>query len=217
MQFVNNIEKTLRKKQAESQTELEILRIKYGNLKVNYRSMDMQHGLNFLTTNRARSSRQLISQSCGRDSEVVIGQNNQSLVDISKPENTTNNFQYKSKMSPLAFHKMKATSQGVEPTPSTKCGGQAFNGEFTANRQKEQRVSHNVFDQNFTNDHKEEQKSKRIEAEITKRKRCKSNETHQRLDRLVVEGQESNKRQSRFKPMFNTALKRYKSAPLKSS
>ena len=32
MQMVTNIEKTLRKKQAESQTELEILRIKYTNL-----------------------------------------------------------------------------------------------------------------------------------------------------------------------------------------
>lgn len=36
MQLVGNIEKTVRRKQAESQTELEILRIKYANLKVNY-------------------------------------------------------------------------------------------------------------------------------------------------------------------------------------
>lgn len=50
MQLVSNIEKNLRKKQAESQTELDILRIKYGNLKVNYRSMDMQHGLRYLST-----------------------------------------------------------------------------------------------------------------------------------------------------------------------
>ena len=33
MQFVTNIEKTLRRKQAQSQTELDILRIKYANLK----------------------------------------------------------------------------------------------------------------------------------------------------------------------------------------
>ena len=52
MQFVTNIEKTLRKKQAESQTELEILRIKYGNLKVNYQSVDMQNGMNVLNSNR---------------------------------------------------------------------------------------------------------------------------------------------------------------------
>ena len=44
MQMVTKIEKTLRKKQAESQTELEILRIKYGNLKVNYRSVDLTLG-----------------------------------------------------------------------------------------------------------------------------------------------------------------------------
>ena len=49
MQLVTNIEKTLRKKQAESQTELDILRIKYGNLKTNYRSVDMQK--NFTTLN----------------------------------------------------------------------------------------------------------------------------------------------------------------------
>ena len=42
MQKVSNIEKTLRKKQAESQTELDILRIKYGNMKTNYKSMEMQ-------------------------------------------------------------------------------------------------------------------------------------------------------------------------------
>ena len=50
MQMVTNIEKTLRKKQAESQTELDILRIKYGNLKTNYRSVDMQK--NFTTLNQ---------------------------------------------------------------------------------------------------------------------------------------------------------------------
>ena len=42
MQKVSCIEETLRKKQAESQTELDILRIKYGNMKTTYRSMEMQ-------------------------------------------------------------------------------------------------------------------------------------------------------------------------------
>ena len=41
MQKVTSIEQTLRKKQAESQTELDILRIKYGNMKTHYRSMEM--------------------------------------------------------------------------------------------------------------------------------------------------------------------------------
>ncbi len=52
MQMVTNIEKTLRKKQAESQTELDILRIKYGNLKTNYRSVDMQNGFQALNASR---------------------------------------------------------------------------------------------------------------------------------------------------------------------
>ena len=56
VQLVTNIEKTIRKKQAESQTELDILRIKYGNLKVNYMSMDMHTGLQALN-NRLRVSR----------------------------------------------------------------------------------------------------------------------------------------------------------------
>ena len=84
MQKVNCIEQTLRKKQAESQTELDILRIKYGNMKTNYRSMEMQQ--NGLSCYPAASSRLIMRQesstryvsgqnrqSCGRDSEVNIG------------------------------------------------------------------------------------------------------------------------------------------------
>ena len=82
MHMVTNIEKNLRKKHAESQSELEILRIKYGNLKVNYRSMDMQSGLLGLTNNPHRFNRLHDSnklspapyrQSQGCDSEVNIG------------------------------------------------------------------------------------------------------------------------------------------------
>jgi len=77
MQAVTNIEKTIRKKQAESQTELEILRIKYGNLKVNYRSMDMSGGLHALknrkrvSTSNSQMKMAFNRQSSG--SEVNIG------------------------------------------------------------------------------------------------------------------------------------------------
>ena len=57
MNFVTNIEKTLRKKQAESQTELDILRIKYGNLKVNYQSTEMKHGVTGLNSRLRTMSR----------------------------------------------------------------------------------------------------------------------------------------------------------------
>ena len=57
MQKVTNIEKTLRKKQAESLTELDILRIKYGNMKTNYRSMEMhQNGLSYYPVGRRESA-----------------------------------------------------------------------------------------------------------------------------------------------------------------
>ena len=75
MQFVTNIEKTLRRKQAQSETELDILRIKYNNLKeVNSKSiaidLNKSSGLKFLIQgwNRAAASRL-----DDLDSEVNIG------------------------------------------------------------------------------------------------------------------------------------------------
>jgi len=114
---VTNIEKTLRKKQAESQTELDILRIKYGNLKLNYRSVDMQGGLQWRPRLSRNNSQHLQAehtrQSCGKDSEVNIGLHKQS-VDFGLQNN---------KMSPLARHKLQhAATSKFDPTPSTKYG-----------------------------------------------------------------------------------------------
>lgn len=95
---MTNIERTIRKKQAESQTELEILRIKYGNLKVNYRSMDMQGGFLALKNRRRVSPVESVAR---------LGSNRQSTgsdVNIGLHLNEIDHFKHQSKMSPLAMH-----------------------------------------------------------------------------------------------------------------
>lgn len=110
MQAITNIEKTIRKKQAESQTELEILKIKYGNLKVNYRSLDMQGGLMALKNRRRVSPSNSYAkmafnrQSTGSE-DVNIGLHDLEQQHFMKPT------QAQAKMSPLAMHyKTKAVA-----------------------------------------------------------------------------------------------------------
>ena len=130
--MVINIEKTLRKKQAESQTELEILRIKYTNLQSNYKSVDMSafQGLHALQNRQRMSGADsqnrgqqvgVNRQSTGKDSEVNIGLNKQSLDQL-------NYNNYMGKMSPLAFHKYQNTASRHDPTPSTKFGAATGDG-----------------------------------------------------------------------------------------
>lgn len=53
MKVVSGIEKNLRSKQAESQVELDVLRIKYGNMKSQYQSLEME-GLKVLSKQRLK-------------------------------------------------------------------------------------------------------------------------------------------------------------------
>ena len=53
MKVVGVIEKNLRSKQAESQVELDVLRIKYGKMKSQYQSLEME-GLKMLSLKRLK-------------------------------------------------------------------------------------------------------------------------------------------------------------------
>ena len=84
MHMITNMEKNLTKKHAESLSELEILKIKYGNLKHNYRSVNMSPGLRALGSSPSPFN---VYQSYGKASEVNIGDIEQKDTGASESEN----------------------------------------------------------------------------------------------------------------------------------